>query len=417
MILHAAADLPLRRFFRAARRLSKISDGLDAFARGSWQAAERRRSGCVLGRVDLAHAGQRERAGAGQVDAQFQGTAGSFHEPAQGGEVEVGLALDLDDGRLLDAKTLGDLLLAALGELAQGLEAFNVSLKLRRPLGDARLALGRHGAITSLSVRPRTLAFGTLAFGTLAFFVTGMLLSFQRLKMLGEPGCGRGVGHDRGSWSCQRRRWVDRSATHARHCDRSPLEDRRSQGPASPGVDIVDPAADETGRGLAPPLRDAQSRRAGGVWLADAAQNMVTCNCVRSLGASGAKRPTASSIRVREKVRRQNVDCELDQIETSYMYLKRDTGVDHMAHSAMLHVRLDDEIKAKGNAALAAMGLSAADAVRLLYHRIVAEQAFPLELKVPNVATLDAMAEADAIIAERAARYDDGEAMIGALNG
>lgn len=88
-----------------------------------------------------------------------------------------------------------------------------------------------------------------------------------------------------------------------------------------------------------------------------------------------------------------------------------------MAHSAMLHVRLDDEIKAKGNAALAAMGLSAADAVRLLYHRIVAEQAFPLELKVPNVATLNAMAEADAIIAERSARYDDGEAMIGALNG
>ena len=88
-----------------------------------------------------------------------------------------------------------------------------------------------------------------------------------------------------------------------------------------------------------------------------------------------------------------------------------------MAHSAMLHVRLDDEIKAKGNAALAAMGLSAADAVRRLYHRIVAEQAFPLELKVPNVATLDAMAEADAIIAKRAARYDDGEAMIGALNG
>lgn len=88
-----------------------------------------------------------------------------------------------------------------------------------------------------------------------------------------------------------------------------------------------------------------------------------------------------------------------------------------MARSAMLHIRLDDEIKAQGNAALAAMGLSAADAVRLLYHRIVAEQAFPLELKVPNVATRAAMVEADAIIAERAARYDDGEAMIGALNG
>jgi len=128
-------------------RASAVKDlcWIFALARGRWQAAERRRSGYVLGRVDLAHAGQREHAGAGQVDAQFQGTAGSFHEPAQGGEVEVGLALDLDDGRLLDAKTLGDLLLAALGELAQGLEAFNVSLKPRRPLGDARLALGRHG--------------------------------------------------------------------------------------------------------------------------------------------------------------------------------------------------------------------------------------------------------------------------------
>lgn len=88
-----------------------------------------------------------------------------------------------------------------------------------------------------------------------------------------------------------------------------------------------------------------------------------------------------------------------------------------MAQSAMLHVRLDDEIKAKGNAALAAMGLSAADAVRLLYHRIVAEQAFPLELKVPNVATRAAMAEADTIIAEQAARYGDGETMLGTLNG
>ncbi|WP_240782172.1 type II toxin-antitoxin system RelB/DinJ family antitoxin [Qipengyuania sediminis] len=88
-----------------------------------------------------------------------------------------------------------------------------------------------------------------------------------------------------------------------------------------------------------------------------------------------------------------------------------------MAQTAMLHVRLDDEIKAKGNAALAAMGLSAADAVRLLYHRIVAEQAFPLELKVPNADTRAAMAEADAILADRSARFADGKAMIADLDG
>jgi hypothetical protein len=34
--------------------------------------------------------------------------------------------------------------------------------------------------------------------------------------------------------------------------------------------------------------------------------------------------------------------------------------------------------------ALSAMGLSSSDAVRSLFHRIVADQAFPLELRVPN---------------------------------
>jgi DNA-damage-inducible protein J len=67
--------------------------------------------------------------------------------------------------------------------------------------------------------------------------------------------------------------------------------------------------------------------------------------------------------------------------------------------SSMLHVRIDDEVKAKATEALAAMGLTTSDAVRLLFHRIVADQAFPLELKVPNQVTRDAMAEADAIIA------------------
>lgn len=83
--------------------------------------------------------------------------------------------------------------------------------------------------------------------------------------------------------------------------------------------------------------------------------------------------------------------------------------------SSMLHVRMDDDLKAQGNEALSAMGLSAAEAVRLLYHRIVADQAFPLELKVPNKVTQRAMAEADSIIDERKARFDTAEEMIAAL--
>lgn len=83
--------------------------------------------------------------------------------------------------------------------------------------------------------------------------------------------------------------------------------------------------------------------------------------------------------------------------------------------SSMLHIRLDDELKSKGNEALEAMGLTASEAVRLLYHRIVAEQAFPLELKVPSAKTQSAMHEAEAIIAQRKARFDDADELISAL--
>jgi len=76
------------------------------------------------------------------------------------------------------------------------------------------------------------------------------------------------------------------------------------------------------------------------------------------------------------------------------------------AHTSMLHVRVDDEIKDQANTALAAMGLSMADAVRLLLHRVMMDQAFPLELKVPNAETRAAMVEADEIARTRHARFD-----------
>ena len=55
-----------------------------------------------------------------------------------------------------------------------------------------------------------------------------------------------------------------------------------------------------------------------------------------------------------------------------------------MAHTSMLHVRVDDDVKAQASEALAAMGLSISDAVRILLKRVVNDQAFPLELKVPQ---------------------------------
>lgn len=76
------------------------------------------------------------------------------------------------------------------------------------------------------------------------------------------------------------------------------------------------------------------------------------------------------------------------------------------ARTSMLHVRIDDDTKEQATAALGAMGLSVSDAVRILLKRIVADQAFPLELKVPNAETRAAMAEADAIVAANKARFE-----------
>ena len=83
-----------------------------------------------------------------------------------------------------------------------------------------------------------------------------------------------------------------------------------------------------------------------------------------------------------------------------------------MAHSTMLHVRVDDEIKTQASVALAAMGLSVSDAVRILLKRVVNDQAFPLELKVPNAQTHAAMEEARAIAKARTARFESADALI-----
>jgi len=71
----------------------------------------------------------------------------------------------------------------------------------------------------------------------------------------------------------------------------------------------------------------------------------------------------------------------------------------------MLHIRVDDDTKEQATEALAAMGLSVSDAVRLFLRRVVIDQAFPLELKVPNAETLAAMQESRAMMAKRRARF------------
>ena len=73
--------------------------------------------------------------------------------------------------------------------------------------------------------------------------------------------------------------------------------------------------------------------------------------------------------------------------------------------TAMVHVRVDEKIKAQATEALAAMGLSVSDAVRVFLIRVVAEQQMPFALKVPNAQTRTAMEEADEIALTLSARF------------
>ena len=55
-----------------------------------------------------------------------------------------------------------------------------------------------------------------------------------------------------------------------------------------------------------------------------------------------------------------------------------------MAATTMVHIRLDENVKARATESLAAMGLSVSDAVRVFLTRVAAEKQLPFALKVPN---------------------------------
>lgn len=86
-----------------------------------------------------------------------------------------------------------------------------------------------------------------------------------------------------------------------------------------------------------------------------------------------------------------------------------------MAHSSMLHVRVDDDVKSQASEALAAMGLSVSDAVRIFLKRVVNDQAFPLELKVPNAQTRAAIEESRVLMKVHNARFETAEALFNDL--
>jgi len=64
-----------------------------------------------------------------------------------------------------------------------------------------------------------------------------------------------------------------------------------------------------------------------------------------------------------------------------------------MAADTVVRARIDAATKDEATKALAAMGLSVSDAIRLLLVRVAAEKEFPFPIKTPNAKTLKVMRE------------------------
>ena len=72
-----------------------------------------------------------------------------------------------------------------------------------------------------------------------------------------------------------------------------------------------------------------------------------------------------------------------------------------------VRARIDTETKERATEALAAMGLSVSDAIRLLMLRIADERRLPFEVKAPNVTTREAITELEAGEGKRFTSVDD----------
>jgi len=76
--------------------------------------------------------------------------------------------------------------------------------------------------------------------------------------------------------------------------------------------------------------------------------------------------------------------------------------------TAMVHVRVDEQIKAQATETLAAMGLSVSDAVRIFLMRVITDKQIPFTISVPNAVTRSAIAEADGISRNHQGRFANG---------
>ena len=83
------------------------------------------------------------------------------------------------------------------------------------------------------------------------------------------------------------------------------------------------------------------------------------------------------------------------------------------AADTYVRARIDSATRDRARDALAAMGLTISDAIRLLMLRVVDERRLPFEVKAPNATTRKAMAELDA---GKGKRFTNTAALMADLN-
>lgn len=85
------------------------------------------------------------------------------------------------------------------------------------------------------------------------------------------------------------------------------------------------------------------------------------------------------------------------------------------ATTTMVHVRIDETVKAQAAETLASMGLTLSDAIRVFLNRVVADKELPFALKAPNATSRAAIAEAEKIIQSRRARFATADDLLNDL--
>ncbi len=67
--------------------------------------------------------------------------------------------------------------------------------------------------------------------------------------------------------------------------------------------------------------------------------------------------------------------------------------VEKMAHNARISSRIDRDLKQKGEAILAELGIKPSQAISMFYAQIVRQKKLPLDLRIPNDETIEAIEE------------------------